>query len=365
MGLLLIVIHQGITLGIQSEVKEGAILISKGKIKLINNMVIVKKNMTGVAMCEEKARSIKPIIENLLETEKDEENKELLLDLKGSLEKIKTRKKRSLLPIVGKLLSNLFGTATESDIEKEEERLKRIEGWANHYGNVISSIVHNVNDHVDAINNVSETLNVLSEKVEEQMDKVNRKMMIQSLIIKMKSVIDFIKGNFEGLIMAYKGIVTINLLDLNELKNILEYSIINFMFKPLSIDMLNYYNLMHVKVVQNQVYILIPFNSEKDMVMHEIIPFPINIEGKSVILDEPKQVILESKENNLVSIWEFGDLDNCVQITKDESICNHELFYFQPINKFPCIKYLLHSGTNECNYKHLIKIFRSYSNRKK
>ena len=56
------------------------------------------------------------------------------------------------------------------------------------------------------------------------------------------------------------------------------------------------------KVVYDQVYILMPFNSDQDLVLSMITPFPMLIQGESVMLATSPKLILEKENNNLISI---------------------------------------------------------------
>ena len=64
--------------------------------------------------------------------------------------------------------------------------------------------------------------------------------------------------------MAHHGIATNKLINPKEVEEIIEYSVINFAFKPLNIDLITYYHLMTVKVVHDVCFILLPFNSDEE-----------------------------------------------------------------------------------------------------
>ena len=130
------------------KVKGGALIQEKGKANLINKIVIVKKNFTEINFLRGKAAEMEERLSQMNGKEQDENNKELIQNMKMKLSEITgSRKKRSLLPFVGTALNKLFGVATESDLKKEKERLDRIEGWANHLGNIIEGTVNALNDH--------------------------------------------------------------------------------------------------------------------------------------------------------------------------------------------------------------------------
>ena len=56
----------------------------------------------------------------------------------------------------------------------------------------------------------------------------------------------------------------------------------------------------------------------------------MQIEGESIILATSTKLILEEENSNLINIWEEGNLENCVLISK-EFICHNHNFYLQPV----------------------------------
>ena len=298
------------------------------------------------------------VITSIIEKEKDEENINLLNKLKGSLRGMTTsKKKRSLLPFVGKILNGLFGVAVEGDVEREKERLDKMEKWASEYGHVINNVVDSVNDQLSALNEIVENLNNLETKVEFELDLMQRRVAIQQIVIEMENIKDDLMNKFEGMLMANKGIVTMSLLSPRQVQEVIEYSIVNFAFKPLEIDLITYYHLMNVKVVHDTCFVLLPFNSDQNLYANHIIPFPMKIEEENLIIDHKEILVLENNANNLISVWDNKELENCVMITNGEYICNKEDYYLQPMNNFPCIKFLLHEGRDGCEYKHFQKDF--------
>ena len=356
MILVLVVINSAQDVNVK--VRNGALVQRRGMVKLVNNIVIVKKNISEIKILNEKTKEMENSLTNILKRESDKETIQIIEGFKESLSGLtRSRKKRSLLPFVGKLLNGLFGVATESDLQKEKERLDRIEGWAKEYGHVIDKIVDNMNQHVIAISNISATLKEIEEKVETEINKIERKLIIQELALKMNNMKDEIKEKFEGFILAQHGIATNYLITPKEVEEIIKYSIINFAFNPLEIDLLTYYHLITVKIVHDTCFILLPFNSNTEMLMYKIIPFPMMIEKKGLILKDKTQIVLENKENSMISIWKEKDVEQCVIIKEQNYICNHPDFYLQPSSNFPCIRFLLNNGEDQCNYDEFYNMF--------
>ena len=104
--------------------------------------------MALVKHCQKRAEEMIEVINKILEKEKDVDTSVMLKGLEKTLSGLTgSRKNRFVLPFVGKLLNGLFGVAQEADLEREEERLDKIERWAADYGHVISEIVDNLIDH--------------------------------------------------------------------------------------------------------------------------------------------------------------------------------------------------------------------------
>ena len=141
-------------------IKSGALVERKGNVNLIRNLVIVKKNFTMLNVLKKKVREVNGMVKEIIQRESDEENLTLLRKLQGRLSEVESKRdKRSLLPFVGNILNGLFGVATEKDVERERERMDKIEKWAAKYGHVIHEMVNTMIKNVQIMNDVRETLN--------------------------------------------------------------------------------------------------------------------------------------------------------------------------------------------------------------
>ena len=335
------------------KVKGGALIQEMGKANLINKIVIVKKNFTEVNFLRGKAVEMEDRLSHIMISEKDDENKKILKNMRKKLSEITgSRKRRSLLPFVGNALNQLFGVATESDVQKERERLDKIEEWANNLGNIIQGTVGVLNDHAMIINNISESLNVLSEKVEETISGLERQLIYQDMALKIDEIVNDVRFKMEALLEAKLNRVSVNLLSFKELEEVISYSIVKFLMKPLEIDLITYYNVMSVKVVHDQVYIFLPFDDEKNLLVFRVIPFPMRVTKKEIILDSEVEIILEKERLDLVALKSKQDFDySCVEIKEREFVCNFDVFYTQHIHNIHCVNYLLNNGEDDCEYK--------------
>ena len=352
--ILLLTFLGGVIISAQDiKVKGGALIEAKGKANLINQIVIVKKNFTELNFLRGKAVEMETRLSRLKEKENDENNKLLIQTMEQKLGEITgSRKKRSLLPFVGTALNKLFGVATESDLKKEKERLDRIEEWANNLGNIIQGTVDVLNTHAMIINNISDSLNTISEKMEQTINNLERKLIYQDIALKIDEIVNDVRFKMEALMEAKINRVSINLLSFKELEEVIKYSIVKFLMKPLEIDIVSYYNVMNVKVIHEQVYILLPFDNEKDLIVYEIIPFPMKVMGESVMLENDLEIILEKERLDLVALRKKSEFESsCVEIKERDFVCNFEMFYTQHIHNVDCVNYLINNGEDDCKYK--------------
>ena len=349
---LMLGIFLSVTTYVQGEarVKGGAIVERLGEIKLVNNVVVIRKNISDFKMYEKGAKDMLEKVDQILNAENEKENVEILeIIRKGLYEMVGSRKKRSLLPFVGKLLNGLFGVATDGDVERERERLDKIEKWAKEYGHVLDNVVDEINNHVQVFNNLTNTLNFMSTQVYLRLGKYERKLAYNELALKLENVRIDVKGKIAGLLMAHQGIANVEIITPVQLEKLIEYSIVNFGFQPIDIDLISYYNMMTLKVVHDTCFIFLPFNNKDTLLAHKIIPFPMKLNDTKLILEGNSKVILESK-NDLINIMDVDKLDKCVELKTETFICNMQNFYLEPLNKHKCIKFLLNDGENNCKY---------------
>ena len=194
------------------KIRKGAITEKIGKVKLIINLVIVKKNMITLNYCREKAIEIENAITDIVNEHPNSQTIQALRELQVSLRDFTGTKKskRSLLPFVGNILNSLFEVATEASEEKERERLDKIERWASEYGNVINQMVDETNLHANVLNNLSQTLDLVEVNLEKGLDKLATELFLNELTLKAMTILEHLKARMEGLRLAHQGTVSIN-----------------------------------------------------------------------------------------------------------------------------------------------------------
>lgn len=360
MRLLILVFLTGITCvqGTKESVSisHGSLIEELGQIKLIDHIVVIKKNLTELEKCQGYARSMLESVNNILKKENDTENIQLLSQAEENLlELISSRTKRSLLPFVGNALNSLFGVATEADLEKEKERLDKIENWANNYGHVITDIIDNANKNAQKFNILIEEVKDLENNVEQEINHLERKLAIQNVVNEIFVKINHILSWVESIRKAHYGIVDVNLITMSELQQIIQKAVLEFHFQPLAVDLITLYNLLTVKIVGNMCFIFLPFDNNEVFKATKVMPFPMMIHEQPVKLMGDENLVLQNKLN-LVSMWKVSDLQEfCLQIKTNEYICNYPHFYLQPMN--PCINFLFNGGNDLCNYVHFEEDF--------
>ena len=77
----------------ETKIRTGALVQHQGQIKIISNILILKKNLTGLIECEAQASEMKEIIGKI--KEKDQDNVELLEGLQQNLNELVGSRKKS------------------------------------------------------------------------------------------------------------------------------------------------------------------------------------------------------------------------------------------------------------------------------
>ena len=335
--------------GDKPEVKKGALVRKRGTMSHIRDFLVIKKNMTEVQYLWDSLHDMSEKIKEMYIKENNNQTKLMLSTIEQTLKSVDVnRKKRSLLPFVGKALNGLFGVATEEDLQKEGERLDKLEKWAEEYGHVLDNAVDNINHNVETINNVSATVNALSENLEHNLNEIEKKLVIQEISLKVTNVVSETKHKISALLLAHKGIISVDLLDLPTFKNMINLASIKYGFRPMDVDIVTYLAMSTVKLVANQVFIFVPYYNKNVYTIFEIIPFPMIIENSPIILKGEEQLVLENMNNNQISIWKPDELEKCVELKQEKFICHPQFFYLKKIND--CFNHLINNGKDICNY---------------
>ena len=359
---MLIALH--ITSAAEVKIRGGALVESKGEVRLVKDIVVLKINMSETLDYEKKVSNVREQIKREIESS---EGEGVIVELLKQIdEKLKvlternSRKERSLLPFIGNAMNTMFGVATEAQVEKERERLDKLERWATEHGQLMSNLVDNVNQHTKILNNITHFLNMLSGKIENKLSLVDKVNWIQSMVLSADLIAQDIENKLRAFTLANKGLVTPELVSPRDVQEILRYSIINFMFHPVVEDSFMYYSLMTAKVVNKQVFVLIPFNSKESANLLYIVPFPMKMDNVSVKVKMDKTYVVEQKKSNLVSLVEPTQFEKCVMMQEDKYVCNIENFYLTPISKFTCLNYIINGNKNlinKCNFENVNEEF--------
>ena len=105
-----------------------------------------------------------------------------------SFSRASSTEKRPLLPVGGTLLSALFGTATNSQLEDANRKLANVVNWAKKKGKFIRKILGTVNDHTQTIHDFGKLLEQLRAWATHKEELISR------VITEMHEVVFFLKG---------------------------------------------------------------------------------------------------------------------------------------------------------------------------
>ena len=126
-----------------------------------------------------------------------------------------SRPKRSLLPFGGRLLSSVFGTATEAQVDAVNKKVVQIVSWAKKKGHLMSKLVQQGNVN-------SEKIALLNKRIGYYALRANltgRRLSTVSLKLDRVLAAEFTEGLIndvlridQGVVLAHRGIGTPNLL---------------------------------------------------------------------------------------------------------------------------------------------------------
>ena len=255
-----------------------------------------------------------------------------------------SRPKRSLLPFGGRLLSSVFGTATEEQVNAINKKVVQIVSWAKKKGHLMRKLVQQGNVN-------SEKIALLNRRIGYYAQKANLTgRRISSVNLKLDRVLaaEFTEGLIndvlrvdQGVVLAHRGIVTPNLLLPATFSNIIDNAVTQYNYRPLfPVESLShYYGVLHSCVLGDRIFIFIPFSSAETLSYYEIKPFPtfVNV-SLSVELVVEHELVLLTKDLKYVSFPSPQSLsDNCFPILLHEWLCPATNVHFLSAGNYPCV----------------------------
>ena len=255
-----------------------------------------------------------------------------------------SRPKRSLLPFGGRLLSSVFGTATEAQVDAVNKKVVQIVSWAKKKGHLMSKLVQQGNVN-------SEKIALLNKRIGYYALRANltgRRLSTVNLKLDRVLAAEFTEGLIndvlridQGVVLAHRGIVTPNLLLPATFSGIIDDAVTQYHYRPLfNVDSLShYYGVLHSCVLGDRIFIFIPFSSVETLSYFEIKPFPtfMNV-SLSVELVVEHELVLLTKDLKYVSFPSPQSLsDDCFPILLHEWLCPATNVHFLSAGNFPCV----------------------------
>lgn len=270
------------------------------------------------------------------------------------------RRKRALFSFGGDILHAVFGTATDKQFRRVDNKLAVIEKWANAKGKLINLAVSRVNSHGDEIFKLDQDVAKLAKIVNSNTLKSN-KIQVNQNVLSLSNYLAFLLEQFDilsnAIILASHNIVSPSLLAPSELQGLLNNAKENFGFQLLydEDDINNYYHVLDCKIVSDSIYLFVPFASAVSFQLYNLVPFPTLLNNSIVVeLDISNSYVMVDEEFDLLSISSRNYFtEYCIAVASQDYLCPANKFHFYPSSKFDC---LLHVATQArisqtCNYR--------------
>ena len=142
----------------------------------------------------------------------------------------------------------------------------------------------------------------------------------------------------QNLVDAAQGRVTSSLFPVKDLLHTLYIGKQNFNLPPLfdSRSIHHYYPLLESVLTSDAVVIHVPFQSRDTFEVHQIEPFPFDLNGTIMMLDLPPSVVLIAKDFSLYAVSHMSALQKCRTEYHHLYHCPAYLFAFLPITGGIC-----------------------------
>ena len=272
------------------------------------------------------------------------------------------RQARSLLPFVGGIISNLFGTATESNINNINNKIKRLEAWSSNTNVVIKNTARCVQRMNSLIRNIQELLdnriNKLGDRLEEVKSEMERQFFFDNLYDLLLLWYTEVSNFSRDLILASEGKVTPTLLPPDQLYGLIETAVKTYDFKAIN-DLTNFqliYPMLMSTLDVDKVIVSVPFRSNDVYTLYKLHKFPVALNNSFYLYEIENNNIMLSKFHNLVSYPSDEVLDKCVSPILGNYLCPSFLFTFYTTLTKACDIAII----DKTSYKSLCK-FKQYN----
>ena len=255
-----------------------------------------------------------------------------------------SRPKRSLLPFGGRLLSSVFWTATEEQVDAINKKVIKIPSWAKEKGHLMNRMIKQGNVNAEKIASLNWHINYYAQKanltglrvctVNLKLDRVLAAEFTEGLIN------DVLRVD-QGVDLAHRGIITPNLLLPAMFSNNINTSVNEYNYRPLfPVESLpHYYSVLHSCVLGERIFVFIPFSSAETLSYYEIKPFPTFVNPSlPVELVVESELVLLTKDIKYVSFPSPQSLSvKCFPILLHEWLCPATNVHFFSAGNYPCV----------------------------
>ena len=206
-----------------------------------------------------------------------------------------TRNKRGLINIVGIGLKYLFGVLAQGDLDKLEDKLANLQDLKDRDHKVIEGLTSKAEKQRVKINQIIDQLNEANKHINELIDRSNMQSELHYIAIFINNMhkevdymIDEVRHSIDDLSLASKGIVTSNVISMNDMSMVLHEAKLTYHLEPIfnSRTLAYYYTVMEVLFAPSTVILQIPMSSEYTFHHFKFIPFPTFHKNETLILSE-------------------------------------------------------------------------------
>ncbi|XP_066968282.1 uncharacterized protein [Macrobrachium rosenbergii] len=344
------------------QLRKGAIIKEHGKVKMIQDLAIVKIQTDSIIDQREQLVQLSNQIQAGLQSVQDRNLYDMLSKLQRDIDSVMPRKvvKRSLIPFIGVALHNLFGVATDGNVERLKERVAQLENWASEQGTVYNKVIGNVNQNQKMITVLKEFVNSALHNVSSEIARIHQTEMMEQLLIETSNFLLEYKELLNAIMMAGKNLLSPFLITPSEIEAIIQKCVVNNHLKPLVENIVDYYGLITVKVVANQIILVIPFNNPDVNSLMSVYPFPMVVDNKSIVLEGTVRHFALQHDSFLVTEIPEHKFRECVMLNDGVYVCNIVNFY-EPLSALHCLDDLVNNknGKNHCKYIPFTETFKA------
>ena len=302
------------------------------------------------------------IIQNLTSNMELKVIPELLNTLNLTINRIKTtlsffpdkrlnnRAERGLLNIVGIGLSYLFGLASEDDLDKINKRFITLDQLENNQNLMLeklatqsSSHFTKINEIIVDINDIGKHLANISELMQIQFEIDYLMSYIHNIHKEIDSCMIDIKRHLDDVVLAAKGIVTTNIISLDDLAVVINTARTEHNLDPIfsSENLASYYSIITVLIAPKALILQIPMSSNYVFNHYRFTPFPTYNHNETIILKLNKTDLLISQDKKYYAEANQNQFSMC-QHGENLLICPSNLLpLYSSLEQNTCLTTLL------------------------